>query len=288
MNIIEKAFQFALHKHEGQYRKGTKIPYITHPFAVAMLLKHHGYSDEIVAAGLLHDTLEDTNTTEEELLGEFGPFVLDLVQAASEPDKSQSWEERKLRMLRDLPNKTPDQLAVIVADKLHNLRSIQADSEAIGDAVWTRFNRGKREQSWNYMSVVNALIPFHKEVRLIRILDVEVKRLFLGTGKLTTKEIDAVFGAVYYLSKATEDELAEMGMLDFVREVKVDAENLYRHADFELLSPLMDDFVDRGIQFEMNSDGTFILLAFCHELQQRLGWQRDELYRHFKRNLARL
>ena len=57
MNIIEKAFQFALQKHEGQYRKGTDIPYISHPFAVAMILKHYRYSDEVIAAGLLHDTL---------------------------------------------------------------------------------------------------------------------------------------------------------------------------------------------------------------------------------------
>src|SRR5690606_336264 len=128
---------------------------------------------------------------------EFGPFVLQLVQAASEADKSQSWEERKYRMLRDLPNKTPDELAVIVADKLHNLRSIQADHDAIGDAVWARFNRGKREQSWHYMSVVNALSPFSKEVPLIRIVDVEVRRLFLGTSKLTNKKIDAVFRAAY-------------------------------------------------------------------------------------------
>ena len=70
-----------MEKHDGQYRKGTKIPYITHPFAVAMILKHHRYSDEVVAAGLLHDTLEDTDTTEQEILN-FSPYVLDLVRAA--------------------------------------------------------------------------------------------------------------------------------------------------------------------------------------------------------------
>ncbi|MFS0576805.1 HD domain-containing protein [Sporosarcina sp. 179-K 3D1 HS] len=100
MNIIERAFQFALQKHEGQYCKGTDIPYITHPFAVAMILKHHRCRDEVVAAGLLHDTLEDTDTTELELLKLFGSDVLELVQAASESDKSLPWEHRSMGIER--------------------------------------------------------------------------------------------------------------------------------------------------------------------------------------------
>ncbi|MEK3934672.1 HD domain-containing protein [Sporosarcina sp. FSL W7-1349] len=287
MNIIEKAFQFALEKHEGQYRKGTMIPYITHPFAVAMILKHHRYPDEVVAAGLLHDTLEDTQTTEQELL-DFGPYVLELVQAATEPDKSLPWEQRKLWTIADLPKKSPDQLAVIVADKLHNIRSIQSDIEEVGEAVWSRFNRGKRSQSWYYMNILKALEPFRKEVPLIRNLDNEVKRIFIGTGKLTNGKIDLLFEAVYHISEATEDSLRKENMDGFAWEVKEGAEVLYQKGDFEPLRPLMDDLTARGIQFEMNSDGSFLLLAFCHELQYRLGWSPDELYRHFKRNLSKL
>ena len=77
-------------------------------------------------------------------------------------------------------------------------------------------------------------------------------------------------------------------MLGFVREVKENAEDIYRNGDFEPLRPLMDDLEARGIQFETNSEGPFILLAFCHELQYRLGWNNDKLYRHFKRNLSKL
>lgn len=276
-----------MEKHDGQYRKGTKTPYITHPFAVAMILKHHRYSDEVVAAGLLHDTLEDTDTNEQELLN-FGPYVLDLVRAASELDKSLSWEERKLRTITELMEKSSDQLAVIVADKLHNIRSIQSDINEVGEAVWERFNRGKRAQSWYYMSLLNVIESFWKEVPLIRILDAEAKRIFIGTGKLTNVKIDLLFDAVYHVSEQTEDQLVKENMLGFVHEVKENAEALYRNGDFEPLRPLMDDLVARGIQFETNSDGPFILLAFCHELQYRLGWKNDEMYRHFKRNLSRL
>ncbi|MFS0576797.1 HD domain-containing protein [Sporosarcina sp. 179-K 3D1 HS] len=288
MNIIEKAFQFAMEKHDSQYRKGTDIPYITHPFAVAMILKHHRYCDEVVAAGLLHDTLEDTDTTEQELLLHFGSNVLKLVQAASEPDKSLPWEQRKLRTIADLANKSPDQLAVIVADKLHNIRSIQSDIDEVGELVWTRFNRGKREQCWYYMSILNAVEPFRREVPLIRILDAEAKRIFIGTSKLTNGQIDLLFNAVYHVSETTKDRLIEEKMDGFVREVKEEVEALYRSGDFEPLRPLMDDLAARDIRFEMNSDGTFLLLAFCYELQYRLGWNDNNLYHHFKRNLSKL
>ena len=288
LNTIEKAFQFAFSKHDGQFRKGTDIPYITHPFAVSMILKHHQYSDDVVAAGLLHDTLEDTETTEEELQDLFGENVLGLVQAASEEDKTLSWEERKLHTIKELSMKSTDQLAVIVADKLHNLRSIQEDIDTIGATVWYRFNRGKREQSWYYMSIVNALRPVMKEMRLARILDVEVKRLFIGTSKLKDSEIDMLFSVAYDLSPDQEAEFEKLQMIDFVSELKADADLVYRNQNFDLLHPLMDQLMNRGIKFELNSDGPFILLTFCNELQHRLGWNTDELYYHFKRNIGKL
>lgn len=286
MNLIERAFHFALEKHKGQYRKGTEIPYITHPFGVAMILKKHRYSDEVVAAGLLHDTLEDTDATEQELM-EFSPYVLELVKAASETDKSLPWEQRKLHTIAELSKRSSDQLAVIVADKLHNIRSIQSDIDVAGEEVWTRFNRGKRAQSWYYMSIINALEPFKKEVPFIRLLDVEVKRIFIGTDKLTNRKIDLLFDAVYHISETTEARLIKENMDGFVREVKEEVDLIYRNNDFEPLQPLMEDLAAAGIQFEINSDGPFLLLAFCYEMQYRLGWSTDELIRHFKRNLSR-
>lgn len=288
VNQIEKAFQFALHKHEGQYRKGSKVPYITHPFAVSMILKHHQFSDEIVAAGLLHDTLEDTNTTKAELIEKFGEKVFDLVNAASENDTSLSWEARKQLTIKELPLKTTNELAVIVADKLHNIRSIQEDQNTIGDEIWARFNRSKRSQSWYYMSIVNALEKHASNMRIIRILAAEVKRLFIGTSNLTEEHIDLLFNAAYQLSATDEAKFEELGIVDFVYELKDEAELLYRRQNFNQLIPIIDYLTNRGVKFELNSDGSFILLAFCYELQFRLGWANDELYNHFKRNLHKL
>ncbi|MBS4224201.1 HD domain-containing protein [Lederbergia citrea] len=229
MNMIDKAIQFAAIKHEGQYRKRTDIPYITHPFVVGMILQQAGYKEEIIAAGILHDALEDTDTTEEELLSEFGQSVVDLVKAASEEDKSLSWEERKQRSIDALALKSPDQIAVIVADKLHNIRSIQSDIDSIGGSVWTRFNRGKREQSCYYMSIINAVTPFKKEVPLIRKLATEVNQLFIGIDKLPLNKIDAMFDAAYGFYGETVSKLDDLGLLNFIRELRVDADELTKN-----------------------------------------------------------
>lgn len=167
-DLFENALQFAAVKHAGQVRKGTDIPYITHPVGVAFLLQGEDQREEVVAAGLLHDILEDTATSEEELLQLFGEEVLQLVKSASEPDKTLSWEERKGHTIADLAFRSNEELAVITADKLHNLQSIQRDIEKYGEDVWARFNRGKAQQAWYYREIVNALQGRKEEVALIR------------------------------------------------------------------------------------------------------------------------
>ena len=92
MNIIEKAINFAAKAHVGQTRKWTDIPYISHPFAVGMISEQFKCSAEVIAAGILHDTLENIFVTIEELSKHFGDKVTKLVEAASEPDKSLPWK----------------------------------------------------------------------------------------------------------------------------------------------------------------------------------------------------
>lgn len=91
---IQKAIVFATLAHEGQCRKGTNIPYIVHPMEVMQILTANGCNETVILAGILHDTLEDTQTTPEDILHNFGQDVLDLVLGESE-DKSKSWQERK-------------------------------------------------------------------------------------------------------------------------------------------------------------------------------------------------
>ena len=178
MNIVEKAINFAAKAHEGQTRKSSDVPYITHPFSVGMLLQKTHCTDEVIAAGILHDTLEDTATTYEQLTEQFGTHIANLVRTASEPDKSLPWEERKQHTIEMLKHASLEDIQIITADKIHNLRSIRADLEVTGEKTWDRFKRGRQEQHWYYSSIVKELTPWKKEFILIQELEKEVYEVF--------------------------------------------------------------------------------------------------------------
>jgi (p)ppGpp synthase/HD superfamily hydrolase len=177
MDIVEKALQFASKAHVDQYRKNTDIPYISHPVAVGMILMKAGYSEELITAGLLHDTVEDTEITLDDIQREFGATVAEIVAGCSEPDKSLSWKERREHTLEFLKTASEDIRAVACADKLHNIRSIIRDFEELGDEVWNRFNAGKEQQKWYYTNIVESL-GFQSAFPLVNELQVEVNRLF--------------------------------------------------------------------------------------------------------------
>lgn len=177
MDIVEKALKIASKSHEGQYRKKTDIPYITHPVAVGMMLLKSGYSEEIVAAGILHDTVEDTPVTLDEIKREFGSNIAGIVEGSSEPDKSLSWKDRKEHTIEFLKTASEDVRAVVCADKLHNIRSIIRDYEQVGEEVWSRFNAGKEQQKWYYTNIVDSL-GAQSSFDLLTELRHEVDRLF--------------------------------------------------------------------------------------------------------------
>lgn len=155
--LIHKAIQFATLAHKNQLRKSTSVPYIAHLFEVALILTKAGASDELVCGGILHDTLEDTPTTKEDLLTHFGERVTNLVLANSE-NKSLTWEERKEETIHYIKNKaTEEELMLICADKLSNARSSLYDKRLHGNAIWDRFNRGYDKQKWYYTNLVIAL-----------------------------------------------------------------------------------------------------------------------------------
>jgi len=151
MNKIQRAVLFATEKHKTQLRKGTNIPYIVHPIGVMEILMHAGASNYAIVAGILHDTLEDTDTTYEELRKAFGKRIADIVHACSETDKSQPWERRKIAALDALSKcRDKDVLAVIFADKTHNLQSIHRDWIEQDGEIWHRFKAGEYQQMWYY------------------------------------------------------------------------------------------------------------------------------------------
>lgn len=149
---------FALKAHEGQFRKGTKIPFFVHPLNVAKILIQFECNDEIVIAGILHDTVEDTKISVTDIERNFGKKIADLVQGVTEPDKSKSWEIRKRHTIESLKNAPMDILLIHCADKLDNLTSIAEDIERSGVAVWQRFNQPYERQKWYFQSIVKELL----------------------------------------------------------------------------------------------------------------------------------
>lgn len=177
MSLIQKAIDYAAVLHGNQLRKGSNIPYISHPFGVGMILMEAGCQAEWVAAGILHDTLEDTEATEEALLERFGPEVTRIVVGCTEPDKSLSWEERKQYKLDYLKKAPLDIKTVACADKLHNMGSTLAAYEREGEKVWERFNRGRKQQEWYYMAVADSL-GHEGSFPLLDVLNQKIEAMF--------------------------------------------------------------------------------------------------------------
>ena len=112
--------------------------------------------DSVIVAGILHDTLEDTDTKPEEIEKLFGGKILDLVKAESE-DKTKSWKERKQTTIDSLQSASPEIKIICFADKLSNIRSIYHDKNEIGAEIWKRFNADKDSIEWYYREILKAV-----------------------------------------------------------------------------------------------------------------------------------
>lgn len=152
---IKKALQFAARKHDGQYRKEvTPLPYITHLISVALLVAEGGGDDDVVTAALLHDTIEDTNTTREEIRDEFNTHVADLVETVTEPrDPELSWRMRKEHYLAKVEAGSDDALLVSIADKIDNIESKIAAFEREGEELLKRWQQPLDEYLWYHGEV---------------------------------------------------------------------------------------------------------------------------------------
>jgi (p)ppGpp synthase/HD superfamily hydrolase len=157
--LVDSALIFAATAHRDQVRKGTGTPYIVHPVGVMLLLIQAGELDpELLAAALLHDTLEDAGVSEDTLRDQFGARVADIVAGASEPySRDELWETRKQHTVAFLRTAPREVQLVAAADKLHNLTSMVIDHAALGDELWTRFNRGRPNIAWYYRSICASL-----------------------------------------------------------------------------------------------------------------------------------
>lgn len=163
--IVLKAIEFANRKHDGQLRKGDGQPYIYHPLEVLGIASMISDDDDVLCAALLHDTIEDTNTTKEEIEKEFNKHIADLVAKESENkrnnvNKAATWELRKQEAINAI--KDSDDIAtkiVCLADKVSNLRSFNRLILEKGDEGWNNFNmKDPMKHYWYYEELKKALV----------------------------------------------------------------------------------------------------------------------------------
>lgn len=188
---IDAALRLAAAAHHEDTRKGTQIPYLMHPFQVGLILDRHGFGDDLVIAGILHDVLEDPHyergsvqerlhavcpglpvptigrpeflqAVEDYIARTFGEAVLGLVrhvteQKRDETGKEREWRVRRREQLAALDGASASHCALKAADCLHNLRSLGRDFRTDGAAVARRFNAGSEAQLWYYSSVVELV-----------------------------------------------------------------------------------------------------------------------------------
>ncbi len=162
--MIDKAIEFASKAHEGTFRKGTKQPYIFHPLEVLSLVSLITDDDEILSAAVLHDTVEDTDVSIEDITKEFGDRVAKLVSYETEDkrgqvNKSATWVDRKKEAIEALKNNEDiGSKMICLGDKVSNLRSFHLMLMQDGDKMWNNFNMNDPKMHyWYYNEIAKVL-----------------------------------------------------------------------------------------------------------------------------------
>lgn len=162
-HVLDKAIAYAAAKHSGTPRKGTRTPYIVHPMEVAAIVSGLTDDEEVIAAAVLHDVLEDTGTSQQELEQAFGKRIAGLVADESENKRedqppANTWKERKQETIEHLKNASHAARVIALGDKLANIRAMERDYEMLGDTLWERFNeKSKASHAWYYASILHTL-----------------------------------------------------------------------------------------------------------------------------------
>lgn len=144
--LLSQAEGFVLAVHFAEKRKGDGKPFIGHPLRVKGILESVDASATVRAAGLLHDTIEQTKTTYEHLLEDYGPQVAGMVQDVTEPDKNLSWRERKEQVITHVANMSYGSLLIKSADRIDNLTTLCASLQEEGPDFMKRFNAPLSDQ----------------------------------------------------------------------------------------------------------------------------------------------
>ena len=162
-SLLDRAIVFAVRAHAGTERRGKGFPYIVHPMEAVEIVATMTRDQELLAAAALHDTVEDTDTTVEQIREEFGERVASLVAAESdEPHKSrdciENWRARKQAAIDRLARASHDAKMVALGDKLSNMRAIARDYAQQGDALWNLFHaKDHKDHEWHYRGLAESL-----------------------------------------------------------------------------------------------------------------------------------
>ena len=175
--FFDKAVKFATEAHSGTERRGKGYPYIIHPMEAASIVAIITNDPEILVAALLHDTVEDTEVSLEQIKELFGERVATLVKNETAPlSDEMPWRDKKEAQLAQLAAAPYDSKVVALGDKLSNMRGIALDYLQKGDEVWRLFHapNGKKDVEWYYRSLAEALselsdtLPYQEYITLLK------------------------------------------------------------------------------------------------------------------------
>lgn len=187
---LQKAFRYAADQHEGQTRKQTAVPYLSHLMAVTSLVLEAGGDEDLAIAALLHDVVEDCGGMPRlrEVRKLFGPRVAKIVQGCTDSfsDPKLPWIVRKSEYLQRLQHEDADTRLVSATDKLHNVRTVIADYRKDGESIWKRFSGGREGTLWYYRAL-NDEFQRSRGNRITRELAVALHELEKLTGVRTRK-----------------------------------------------------------------------------------------------------
>ena len=162
-DLLDRAIIFAVKAHSGTERRGKGFPYIVHPMEAMEIVASITPDQELLAAAALHDVVEDTDVTVEQLREIFGKRIADLVASESDAfeegvSEEDSWHQRKQAAIDRLARASRDAKIVALGDKLSNMRAIARDYAAKGDALWTIFHtKDPADHEWHYRGLADSL-----------------------------------------------------------------------------------------------------------------------------------
>ena len=162
-DLLDRAIIFAVKAHHNTERRGKGFPYIVHPMEAVEIVASITPDQELLAAAALHDTIEDTDVTVEQLRAEFGDRIADLVHAESDQftegvSEEDSWHDRKQAAIDRLAAASHDAKIVAMGDKLSNMRAIWRDYQVKGDELWKIFHvTDKASHEWHYRGLADSL-----------------------------------------------------------------------------------------------------------------------------------